>query len=85
MDDTTEFDNWLCSHCIFNTSNSKFMEELKLDKIVDKVDEFLSVEQPTSSIEHVNCSLILTDLPCDYCNSSQDCSKGYCKVINQVL
>ena len=84
LDDTKEFDNLLCSHCIFNTSNSKFIEELNVDQIVEKVDAFLSDEQPMGSIENVNCSLILTSLPCEYCNDSQDCSKGYCKIINQV-
>ena len=76
----------LCSHCIFNTSSSKFMKELNVDQIVEKVDAFLSDEQQISEIENVNCSLILTSLPCEYCNNSQDCSstKGYCKIINQV-
>ena len=60
------------------------MEELNVDHIVEKVDAFLSDAQPMSSIENVNCSLILSSLPCEYCNNSQDCSKGYCKIINQV-
>ena len=60
------------------------MEEINVDQIVEKVDAFLSDQLQMSSIENVNCSLILTSLPCEYCNSSQDCSKGYCKIINQV-
>ena len=60
------------------------MEELNVDHIVEKVDAFLNDEQQMSPIENVNCSLILSSLPCEYCNNSQDCSKGYCKIINQV-